>query len=85
MSRPALPNIEPRPTLPPGTAPTLNTLVERIRAEYIEQPGLRLTEAQASRLWRLDEGTTRHALTALTGASFLKRSEDGRYARPSTR
>ena len=85
MARPALASIEPRPTLPHGTAPTFNTLVERIRAEYIEQPGLRLTEAQASRLWRLDEPTTRHALSELTGASFLKRTEDGRYARPSSR
>ena len=85
MSRPALSTIEPRATLPPGVAPTFNSVVERIRAEYIEQPGLRLTEAQACRLWRLDEGTTRHALTALTGAFFLQRSEDGRYARPSSR
>ena len=85
MARPALSTIEPRPTLPLGAAPTFNTLVERIRAEYIEQPGLRLTEAQASRLWRLDEPTTRYALHALTGASFLQCSEDGRYARPSTR
>ena len=85
MARPALSTLEPRPTLPPAAAPTLNRLVERIRAEYIEQPGLRLTEAQASRLWRLDEGTTRHALTELTCVSFLQRSEDGRYARPSTR
>jgi hypothetical protein len=85
MARPALSTIEPRPTLPPGAAVTFNTLVERIRAEYIEQPGLRLTEAQACRLWRLDEGTTRHAFTALIGASFLQRSDDGRYARPSTR
>lgn len=85
MSRPALSTIEPRPTLPRGTAQTFNTLVERIRAEYIEQPGLRLTEAQASRLWRLDEPTTRHALSELTAKAFLRRSEDGRYARPSTR
>ena len=82
MARPALQSIEQRPSLP-GAAFT--TLVERIRAEYIEQPGLRLTEAQASRLWRLDEPTTRHALSELTGRSFLQRSEDGRYARPSAR
>jgi hypothetical protein len=85
MARPALSIIEPRPTLPRGAAPTITTLVERIRAEYIEQPGLRLTEAQASRLWRLDEPTTQLALSELTGAAFLQRSEDGRYARPSTR
>jgi hypothetical protein len=85
MSRPAHTTIEPRPTLPRRAAPTLNTLVDRIRAEYLEQPGLRLTEAQACRLWRLDEPTTRRALTALTGASFLQRSDDGRYARPGSR
>jgi hypothetical protein len=84
MARPALQTIEPRPT-PSGEAFSLNSLVDRIRAEYIEQPGLRLTEAQACRLWRLDEPTTRVALRELTGASFLQRSEDGRYARPSSR
>jgi hypothetical protein len=82
MARPAFQTIEQRLT-PSGAAFT--TLVERIRAEYIEQPGLRLTEAQASRLWRLDEPTARHALGELTGDAFLQRSEDGRYARPSTR
>lgn len=85
MARPALSITEPRPTLPPDASATFTTLVERIRAEYIEQPGLRLTEAQASRLWRLDEGTARHVLHELTGASFLQCSEDGRYARPSSR
>jgi hypothetical protein len=84
MARPALQTIEPRPT-PPGEAFSLNSLVDRIRAEYIEQPGLRLTEAQACRLWRLDEPTTRVALRELTVAAFLQRSEDGRYARPSSR
>jgi hypothetical protein len=82
MACAALQSTEQRPT-PSGSA--VNTLVERIRAEYIEQPGLRLTEAQASRLWRLDGATTRHALSELTGNAFLQRSEDGRYARPSTR
>jgi hypothetical protein len=84
MARPALHATEHRPT-PSGVATPINTLVERIRAEYIEQPGLRLTEAQASRLWRLDPPTTRHALAELTGAAFLSCSADGRYARPSIR
>jgi hypothetical protein len=84
MARAALFPIEQRPT-PSSAAPTFNALVERIRAEYIEQPGLRLTEAQASRLWRLDAPTTRDALSELTGDAFLQRSADGRYARPSAR
>ena len=84
MARPAVQSTEHRPASS-SVATSIDLLVERIRAEYIEQPGLRLTEAQASRLWRLDEQQCRHALSELTGADFLKRSEDGRYARPSSR
>lgn len=58
--------------------------MERIRAEFIEQPGLRLTEAQACRLWRLDPATLRVALSALTEAAFLSRNADGRYTRRSS-
>jgi hypothetical protein len=84
MARPAVQSTEHRPASPNADT-SIDLLVERIRAEYIEQPGLRLTEAQASRLWRLDEQQCRHCLSELTGADFLKRSEDGRYARPSSR
>jgi hypothetical protein len=83
MPRPAVQSTEHRPASTSADTP-IGLLVERIRAEYIEQPGLRLTEAQASRLWRLDEQQCRCALSELTGADFLKRSEDGRYARPSS-
>jgi hypothetical protein len=84
MARPAVQSTEHRPASANADT-SIDLLVERIRAEYIEQPGLRLTEAQASRLWRLDEQQCRHCLSELTGADFLKRSEDGRYARPSSR
>jgi hypothetical protein len=56
-------------------------LVERVRAEFIEQPGLRLTEAQAARLWHLDESTCTRVLTTLTDNAFLRRGIDGRYIR----
>jgi hypothetical protein len=59
-------------------------LVERIRAEFIEQPGLRLTEEQGCRLWQLDRPTLQHVLSRLTDASFLSLSPDGRYTRRST-
>lgn len=78
------------PTLPPMAsvplAPfTFEDLVERIRAEFIEQPGLRLTEAQASRLWRLDSPTCQQVLDILIDSEFLSRTHDGRYARRSLR
>jgi hypothetical protein len=56
-------------------------LVERVRAEFIEQPGLRLTEAQAARLWHLDEATCTRVLSALTDNAFLRRGVDGRFIR----
>jgi hypothetical protein len=56
-------------------------LLERVRAEFVEQPGLRLTEAQAARLWHLDCPTCTRVLSALTDNAFLRRSPDGRYIR----
>lgn len=73
-----------RPTSEASLAPfALDGLVERIRAEFIEQPGLRLTEAQGCRLWQLDRPTLQRVLGTLTDASFLSVSPDGRYTRPS--
>jgi hypothetical protein len=56
-------------------------LLERVRAEFVEQPGLRLTEAQAARLWHLDQHTCSRVLDALTDGAFLRRNADGRYIR----
>jgi hypothetical protein len=55
----------------------------RIRAEYLEMPGLRLTRAQAQRLWGLDAETCLQFLEQLTSERFLDRSADGSYARLS--
>jgi len=63
---------------------SLDDLVERIRAEFIEQPGLRLTEAQGCRLWQLDRPTLQRVLATLTDAAFLSFSPDGRYTRRNT-
>ena len=56
-------------------------LVHRIRGEYLEMPGLRLTSAQAQRLWGLDEQTCAQLLTSLTEDRFLFRRDDGTYGR----
>jgi hypothetical protein len=61
----------------------MNELVGRIRAEFLEMPGLRLTVAQASRLWGLDEGACRHVIEVLVGSSFLRWTAGGMLARVS--
>lgn len=54
-------------------------LVARIRAEYGEMPGLRLTVSQAARLWQMDAGACEAVLQALVAEGFLKRTDDGSF------
>ena len=56
-------------------------LLRRIKAEYIEMPGLRLTTAQAGRLWGLDASTCRDLLERLIAERFLQRRPDGTFTR----
>ena len=58
-------------------------LIARIRAEFLEMPGLHLTMAQARRLWHLDDAICRAALDELVRAKFLTRHADGAFARLS--
>ena len=58
-------------------------LLDRIRGEYLEMPGLKLTLPQAQRLWHLRERECEGLLGALIDAKFLSRKSDGRYARAS--
>jgi len=44
-------------------------------------PGLRLTEAQARRLWGLDAAACRALLGELVDAKFLFRTRDGAFMR----
>ena len=60
---------------------SIDQIRRRIRAEYLEMPGLRLTHAQAQRLWGLDERTCLQLLESLIKARFLERKADGMYAR----
>jgi hypothetical protein len=57
-------------------------LLARIRGEYLEMPGMRLTPAQARRLWGLDTLECEHLLDSLVLSRFLKRTADGAYQRP---
>jgi hypothetical protein len=63
----------------------MRDLLSRIRGEFLEMPGLRLTREQARRLWALDDTTCRWLLDALVEARFLTLQPDGRYGRPSER
>jgi hypothetical protein len=56
-------------------------LLGAIWNEYAEMPGLRLTPAQAQRLWALDTETCASALGSLVGLKVLVRGPDGKYAR----
>lgn len=54
-------------------------LVRRVRGEYREMPGLRLTIAQACRLWQVDRATCERILGELVQERFLQQTRDGAY------
>ena len=56
-------------------------LAKRVRGEYREMPGMRLTVDQAMRLWMLDRKTCSDVLASLVAAHFLVRDDNGRYMR----
>jgi hypothetical protein len=55
--------------------------VQRVRSEYLEMPGLRLTAEQARRLWRLDATACEKVLRKLVEDCFLARTRDGAFIR----
>ena len=55
--------------------------LRRVQGEYIEMPGLRLTPAQAQRLWGLDRAACDALLGALVDAKFLLKTRDGAFMR----
>ncbi len=56
-------------------------VLRRVRGEYNEMPGLRLTPAQAQRLWGLDRADCDALLGALVESKFLFRTRDGAFVR----
>ena len=53
----------------------------RVQGEFLEMPGLRLTVAQARRLWGLDAASCDALLHALIDAKFLFQTRDGAFMR----
>ena len=58
----------------PITAFTDDRLLRRVHGEFMEMPGLRLTLAQACRLWNVDATTSRDVLNQLVDEQFLRLS-----------
>ena len=65
----------------PTAQQPLDEVIRRVQGEYIEMPGLRLTPAQAQRLWGLDRSACDALLDALVDAKFLFRTRDGAFVR----
>lgn len=60
------------------------SLVERVRGEFIEMPGLQLTMAQAARLWGLDLAACRNVVDVLVESAFLRWTAGGKIVRATT-
>jgi hypothetical protein len=56
-------------------------LLDRIRAEYLEMPGMRLTLKQVQRLCGVDGLACQIVLDSLVEVKFLCLKSDGAYAR----
>jgi hypothetical protein len=56
-------------------------LLERLRAEYREMPGMRLTAAQVHRLCGIERAMCQEVLDKLVAARFLWVNAHGAYAR----
>lgn len=55
--------------------------LQRARAEFVEMPGLRLTAAQARRLWALDAAVCDAVLADLVETRFLVRTGKNLFVR----
>ena len=56
-----------------------NATLWRIRGEYLEMPGLKLTVPQAARLWHLDQPSIEQLLNVLVADGVLRRTAAGAY------
>lgn len=58
-------------------------LLDRVRAEYREMPGLSLSQSQAARLWGLSTERCAGVLEMLIAQGELSRTANGRYVATS--
>ena len=67
-----------------AATPLPDEVLRRVRAEFLEMPGLRVTRAQARRLWALDDAVCEAVLSALVDARFLVESRNASFMRASS-
>jgi hypothetical protein len=60
-----------------------NAIARRVRGEFDEMPGLKLTPAQAQRFLGLGGPACEELLRELVAERFLRRTSDGAYVRLS--
>jgi hypothetical protein len=65
--------------IPPS--PDVQTLMEQVRAEYVEMPGMSITLLQAQRLWSVDRERCEEALRRLLATGVLRLTTKGRFIR----
>jgi hypothetical protein len=68
----------------PRSAP-LAVLLQRVREQYQEMPGLTLTKPQAMRLFGVAPSVCAAMLRALVMEDFLSRARDGLFVRSTIR
>jgi hypothetical protein len=64
-----------------GTTMDLEAPLNRIRGEFLEMPGLRLTPAQAARLSGLDPALCQRVIEGLLASRFLRWTPGGQLVR----
>jgi hypothetical protein len=67
-------------TLPSRSAP-LGALLQQVREQYRDMPGLKLTKPQAMRLFGVAPSVCAAMLRALVMENFLSRAADGVFVR----
>lgn len=78
---PPRPVIRWKEVMTPKPVRATKEVLRRVQGEFLEMPGLCLTEAQACRMWGLDADSCGALLRALVQAKFLFQTRDGAFMR----
>jgi hypothetical protein len=62
----------------------VHAVANRVRSEFLEMPGLRLTIRQAACLWGLEPSACEHVIEVLVQSAFLRWTPGGMVTRIDT-